>query len=122
MAYAASKAGMVGLTQVLAVEHGAAGLRVNALLPGGVDTPMGRGFAPTPEALIIARLLSGVAAALLFPTTLSLISALYRGKARVSAIALWSGLGAGVAAIAPVLGGWMLIGNAVMRKMIAMRI
>jgi NAD(P)-dependent dehydrogenase (short-subunit alcohol dehydrogenase family) len=40
-AYAASKSGLIG----------AHGIRVNALLPGGVDTPMGRGFAPTPEAM-----------------------------------------------------------------------
>ncbi|WP_193370291.1 SDR family oxidoreductase [Pelagibius marinus] len=48
-AYAASKAGLVGLTQVLAAEHGAQGLRVNAILPGGTDTPMGRAVASTPE-------------------------------------------------------------------------
>jgi len=39
-AYAASKAGLIGLTQVLAAEHGADGVRVNALLPGGTMTPM----------------------------------------------------------------------------------
>ena len=39
-AYAAAKAGLIGLTQVLAAEHGASGLRVNALLPGGTLTPM----------------------------------------------------------------------------------
>jgi NAD(P)-dependent dehydrogenase (short-subunit alcohol dehydrogenase family) len=39
-AYAASKAGLIGLTQVLAAEFGPKGIRVNALLPGGTDTPM----------------------------------------------------------------------------------
>ncbi|MHA3913783.1 SDR family oxidoreductase [Halovulum sp. GXIMD14793] len=39
-AYAAAKAGLIGLTQVLAVEHGAENIRVNALLPGGTMTPM----------------------------------------------------------------------------------
>lgn len=38
-AYAASKAGMIGLMKVLAAEHGARGIRVNAILPGGTDTP-----------------------------------------------------------------------------------
>jgi NAD(P)-dependent dehydrogenase (short-subunit alcohol dehydrogenase family) len=50
-AYAASKAGLIGLTQVLAAEHGAQGVRVNAILPGGTDTPMSVTNAPgaTPE-------------------------------------------------------------------------
>ncbi len=54
-AYAASKAGLIGLTQVLASEFGAKGIRVNALLPGGTDTAMGRAFASTPEALAFVQ-------------------------------------------------------------------
>ncbi|MFT4132547.1 SDR family oxidoreductase [Labrys sp. (in: a-proteobacteria)] len=49
-AYAASKAGLVGLTQVIAAEYSAKGIRANALLPGGTDTPMGRSVSNTPEA------------------------------------------------------------------------
>jgi NAD(P)-dependent dehydrogenase (short-subunit alcohol dehydrogenase family) len=45
-AYAASKAGVIGLTQVLAAELGAKGIRVNAILPGGTDTPMSITNAP----------------------------------------------------------------------------
>lgn len=39
-AYAASKAGLIGLVQVLAAEHAGDGVRANALLPGGTLTPM----------------------------------------------------------------------------------
>lgn len=39
-AYGASKAGLIGLAKNLAAEYGPDGLRVNALLPGGTDTPM----------------------------------------------------------------------------------
>jgi NAD(P)-dependent dehydrogenase (short-subunit alcohol dehydrogenase family) len=48
-AYAASKSGLVGLTQALAVEFGAKGLRVNAILPGGTDTPMAQPMIGTAE-------------------------------------------------------------------------
>jgi 3-oxoacyl-[acyl-carrier protein] reductase len=40
MAYSASKAGLLGLTRHLAFDYGPRGVRVNAICPGGVDTPM----------------------------------------------------------------------------------
>jgi NAD(P)-dependent dehydrogenase (short-subunit alcohol dehydrogenase family) len=45
-AYAASKAGLIGLVQVLAAELGAQNIRANAILPGGTDTPMSLTNAP----------------------------------------------------------------------------
>ena len=48
-AYAASKAGLIGLTQALAAEFGPQGVRVNAILPGAVDTDMYRTMNDTPE-------------------------------------------------------------------------
>jgi NAD(P)-dependent dehydrogenase (short-subunit alcohol dehydrogenase family) len=40
--YAASKSGLIGLTQTLAAEFGPTGVRVNAILPGAVETDMYR--------------------------------------------------------------------------------
>ena len=40
-AYAASKAGQIGLMRALASEHAADGIRINAVLPGGTITPAG---------------------------------------------------------------------------------
>jgi len=39
-AYAASKGGLLSLTRALAIELGSDRIRVNAVLPGAVDTPM----------------------------------------------------------------------------------
>jgi NAD(P)-dependent dehydrogenase (short-subunit alcohol dehydrogenase family) len=49
-AYCASKAGLVGLTRAMAVDHAGEGIRVNCVCPGPVDTPM-RGMLDTPELL-----------------------------------------------------------------------
>lgn len=40
LAYTSSKAGLLGLTRHLAFDYGTRGVRVNAICPGGVDTPM----------------------------------------------------------------------------------
>lgn len=49
-AYCASKAGVIGLSRAIAVDHAADGIRSNAVCPGVVDTPMTREqFAPHPE-------------------------------------------------------------------------
>lgn len=54
-AYASSKAGLIGLSQVIAAEYGARGVRCNVLLPGGTDTEMGRQAAPDEDALDFVR-------------------------------------------------------------------
>jgi len=38
--YDASKAGMLALTRTMAIDHGRDGIRVNAICPGYIDTPL----------------------------------------------------------------------------------
>jgi MFS family permease len=65
-------------------------------------------WAPTIEVLIGGRFLGGVAAGMAYPTTLSLITALWSGPARTGAIALWSAIGGAVSALGPLTSGLML--------------
>ncbi len=48
-AYCASKAGLIGLTRAMAVDHTSEGIRVNCVCPGPIDTPMLAWTAATPE-------------------------------------------------------------------------
>ena len=49
-AYLASKGGVVSLMQSMAVDHAPDGIRVNAVVPGAIDTPLlRRSFARAPE-------------------------------------------------------------------------
>lgn len=53
--YAASKAGLLGLTRALATELGPQGIRVNALLPGATNTPSFRAINGSDEARAFVR-------------------------------------------------------------------
>ncbi len=65
-------------------------------------------FAPTIEVLIVARIFGGLSAGMAYPTTLALITALWSGPARTRSIALWSALGGAIAALGPLISGFLL--------------
>ncbi len=64
-------------------------------------------FAPSVELLIVARVVQGVAAAVVTPTSLALIGATYPKEERNSAIGVWAAASALTTAGGPVLGGWL---------------
>jgi DHA2 family multidrug resistance protein-like MFS transporter len=73
-----------------------------------IPTSLLAAWAPNASVLIVARVSGGLAAGLLYPITLSLITGLFRGGARTRAIALWSGIGGGCSALGPLVGGLLL--------------
>jgi EmrB/QacA subfamily drug resistance transporter len=57
--------------------------------------------------LIAARLLQGIGAAVILPATLSTVNATFRGKERAIAFGIWGSVIGGMAALGPLLGGWL---------------
>ncbi|MCH6231154.1 MFS transporter [Microbacterium sp. CFH 31415] len=64
-------------------------------------------FAPTGTWLIAARALQGVGGSMILPTTLALLNATFRGSERGIAFAVWGSTIGSMAAVGPVLGGWL---------------
>ena len=57
--------------------------------------------------LIAARLLQGVGGAMILPATLSTVNTLFHGRERGIAFAIWGSTIGGMAAVGPVVGGWL---------------
>ena len=70
-------------------------------------TSLVAGLAPTGELLVLARFLQGAGAALILPTSLSLLNASFTGKARGQAFAVWGSTIGAATALGPLLGGWL---------------
>ncbi|WP_067884743.1 MFS transporter [Nocardia vaccinii] len=66
------------------------------------------GAAVNIEMLVAARIVQGVAGALLTPGSLALISSSIDERDQGSAIGLWSGFGGIAGAVGPFLGGWLI--------------
>ena len=64
-------------------------------------------FAPTGTWLIAARAIQGVGGSMILPTTLALLNATFRGGERSIAFAVWGSTIGSMAAVGPILGGWL---------------
>lgn len=58
--------------------------------------------------LLAGRAIQGIGAGLLLPNSLALLNGAYQGEARGRAIGIWAAAGAIAAAIAPLIGGWLV--------------
>jgi EmrB/QacA subfamily drug resistance transporter len=65
-------------------------------------------IAPSGEALVAARVLQGVAAALLVPSSLAIVEASFAEEDRGRAIGAWAGWSGVSSLIGPLLGGWLV--------------
>lgn len=65
-------------------------------------------LAPSLPLLLAARGAQGIGAALLLPNSLALLNAAYSGEKRGRAVGIWAASGAAMAAVAPLLGGWLV--------------
>ncbi len=64
-------------------------------------------MAGTGTLLIAARAVQGIGGSMMLPTSLSLLNAGFRGKERGIAFAFWGATIGGMAALGPLLGGWL---------------
>jgi EmrB/QacA subfamily drug resistance transporter len=58
--------------------------------------------------LVVGRVLQGIGAALLMPTSLAILGASFEGEARGRAIGVWASVGAAAGAIGPLVGGELI--------------
>jgi EmrB/QacA subfamily drug resistance transporter len=66
------------------------------------------GLAPGAGALIVARAVQGIGAALLIPSSLAILGSVFPAGERGRAIGIWSSLTAIAGVIGPLLGGWLV--------------
>lgn len=69
---------------------------------------LGIGLSPSIGVLILFRALQGMGGAMMSPSTLSIVSATFKGKERGIAFGVWGATAGVAAAIGPILGGWLI--------------
>lgn len=106
--YFATLAAFLILGGALSDHYGRRKVFTMGLVGFGVTSVM-CGLAPTMELLIVARLLQGVAGALLVPGSLAIITATFEGQQRARAFGIWAATTSAASVFGPIVGG-VLIG------------
>jgi EmrB/QacA subfamily drug resistance transporter len=106
-AYLLPLAALLLLTGALADRYGRRRLFVFGLIGFGLAS-LAAGLAPSGAILIGARVVQGVFAALLMPSTLALLVATFRGEERAGAIGAWAAWSGAAAAVGPLVAGVLI--------------
>ena len=102
--YMATLAAFLLLAGALGDQYGRRRVFLAGLVLFGV-TSIVCGLAPSLDVLAVARLLQGVAGALLVPGSLAIITALFEGPDRARAFGIWAAATSSVAVLGPPIGG-----------------
>ena len=106
-AYTIALAGFVVLGGALAERYGRKGFVQLGLLVFGAGSAVSA-FAPTIEIVILGRVISGLGAALVFPTCLSIISTLFPPEERHRAVGIFATVSALGLSAGPLVGGLVI--------------
>jgi MFS family permease len=72
-----------------------------------IGASMLAGAAPSGDVLILARVIQGIGGAMILPSTQAILNSNFQGRDRAIAFGIWGSVIGGMAAIGPLLGGFL---------------
>jgi len=107
-AYSLVFAGFLFTAGTLGDRYGRKGILQMGLILFGLTSAYAAFIANSPNTIIAARAVMGLAGALIMPATLSIITNVFPRKERAKAVALWAGISGSGAVLGPLMAGYIL--------------